>query len=104
MSTQTPALSEHQNFVVRHPAITYFVLTFAVSWLGAFAVAALHLLRGDAISKFAGLMMFPAILLRPCSARILLAWLLPRSIGLRDLLPRMRRIRVPARWHAAVLT
>jgi len=103
MSTQTPALSEHQNFVVRHPAITYFVLTFAVSWLGAFAVAALHLLRGEAISKFAGLMMFPAMLLGPCAAGILLAWLIDGSIGLRDLFSRMRGIRVPARWYAALL-
>src|SRR5437773_8695819 len=103
MSTQTPALSEHQNFVVRHPAITYFVLTFDVSWLGAFAVTALHLPRGEAISKFAGLMMFPAMLLGPCAAGILLAWLIDGSIGLRDLFSRMRGIRVPARWYAALL-
>src|SRR5205807_9284053 len=103
MSTQTPALSEHQNFVVRHPAITYFVLTFAVSWLGASAVAALHLLRGEAISKFAGLMLFPAILLGPCAAGILLALLIDGSIAPRDLISRIRPSRVLARWYAALL-
>jgi uncharacterized protein len=66
-------------------------------------VAALHLPRGEAISKFAGLMMFPAMLLGPCAAGILLAWLIDGSIGLRDLFSRMRRIRVPARWYAALL-
>jgi hypothetical protein len=62
MSAQTPALSKHENFVARHPAITYFALTFTVSWLGAFVLAAPHLLRGEAIPKFAGLMMFPAMM------------------------------------------
>ena len=62
MSAQTPALSKHENFVARHPAITYFAVTFTVSWLGAFVLAAPHLLRGEAIPKFAGLMMFPAMM------------------------------------------
>ena len=62
MSAQTPALSKHENFVAPHPAITYFALTFTVSWLGAFVLAAPYLLRGEAIPKFAGLMMFPAMM------------------------------------------
>ncbi len=85
MSAQTPALSKHENFVARHPAITYFALTFTVSWLGAFVVATPHLLRGKAIPKFAGLMMFPAMLLGPSMVGILLTWFIDGSIGLRDL-------------------
>ncbi len=103
MSAQTPALSKHENFVARHPAITYFALTFTVSWLGAFVLAAPHLLRGEAIPKFAGLMMFPAMLLGPSMVGILLTGFIDGSIGLRDLFSRMRRIRVPARWIAALL-
>ena len=102
MSTRTPALSRRENFAARHPAITYFALTFALSWLGAFAVAAPHLLRGEAIPKFAGLMMFP-MLLGPCAVGILLTWFIDGTVGLRDLFSRMRSIRVPARWYAALL-
>src|SRR5882724_5199227 len=103
MSTQIPVPSRIGNFVARHPAVTYFVLTFAVSWLGAFAVVASHLLRGEAIPKFAGLMMFPAMLLGPSAVGVLLTCLIDGNIGLRDLFSRMRRLRVPARWYCVLL-
>jgi uncharacterized protein len=98
-----PAPSKPENFAARHPAIAYFALTFALSWLGAFAVAAPHLLRGEAIPKFAGLMMFPAMLLGPSAVGILLTWFIDGGSGLRDLFSRMGRVRVPARWYAALL-
>jgi uncharacterized protein len=102
MSAQIPVPRINENFVTRHPAITYFALTFAVSWLGAFGVAAPHLLRGEAIPKFAGLMMLPAMLLGPCAVGILLTWFIDGTPGLRDLSSRMRRIRVPARWYSVL--
>jgi len=103
MSATTPPPSKNQNSVTRRPAITYFALTFTVSWLGAFTVAAPHLLRGQAIPRFAGLMMFPAMLLGPSAVGILLTRIVDGSGGLRDLFSRMRLFRVPAGWYAALL-
>jgi membrane protease YdiL (CAAX protease family) len=87
----------------RHPVASYFVLTFFLSWLGAFLVAAPHLLRGEPLPNLTGILMFPAMLVGPSLAGILLTRLYDGPAGLRDLFSRMRCLRFPARWYAALL-
>ncbi len=94
---------QHASLLSRHPAAVYFLCTFAVSWLGAFALVAPRLLQHQAIPKFTGLMMFPVMLLGPSLMGLLLTRLADGRAGLSDLLARMRRLAVAPRWFAVLL-
>jgi len=87
----------------RYPVITYFTLTFAVSWLGALAVAAPPLLRHEPFPKVTGILMFPAMLLGPSLSGLLLTRIFDGPPGLRDLFSRLVRMRVPPRCYAILL-
>lgn len=103
MSAESPVNRGRASILSRYPIASYFLLTFAVSWTGAFLVAAPHILRREAIPKMSGLLMFPVILVGPSLIGILMGFFVHGRTGLHDLFARMGRVRVSAQWYAVLL-
>jgi membrane protease YdiL (CAAX protease family) len=95
--------SQNPSFVRTHPAITYFLLTFTISWTAAFLVAAPKLLQAAPLPKLTGILMFPAMLLGPGFTGTFLTRQLDGRKGLQNLFARMRHVRFPVRWCSALL-
>ncbi len=90
-------------FPKNHPVLSYFLLTFAVSWTCALSVAAPDLLRHAPLNKMTGILMFPAMLLGPSLGGLILIRIVDGKNGLQDLFHRIFRGRMPVRWYAALL-
>ena len=97
-------MSTIEAFIRRHPLLTYYTLTFSISWGGMLVVIGgpgglpgspeqADRLMGIAFSLMAG----------PSVSGLLLTGLVSGRAGLRDLFARLRRWRVGARWYAVAL-
>ena len=80
--------------------VVFFVLTYGLSWSWAIPLAVAHLVvrRGEIWPTHYPLLLAPAI-----AAVVVTAWTMGRP-GLRDLLARMARWRVPVRWWLAAVS
>lgn len=95
--------AKRESPLQRHSIAAYFFLTYAVSWVGAFLVAAPHLIHGESVPKTTGLLMFPVMLLGPACVGIFLTGKIDGKIGLQNLRFRMCRFSFPAQWYAVLL-
>ncbi len=91
-------------FIKSHPLLSYFALTFAISWGGFLIVAGSGGIPGTREQFETPLpIAVLAMLAGPSVAGILLTSLLYGRAGLRNLLTRMTRWQVGARWYAIAL-
>jgi CAAX protease family protein len=82
----------------------YFALTFAISWGGLLAIGGLGGLSGATWQSDPRLPFFVlAMLAGPSAAALLLTSVVSGHAGLRELLSRLLRWRVGARWYAVAL-
>jgi membrane protease YdiL (CAAX protease family) len=93
-------------FINSHPVATFYALVFAISWGGILLVVGVGP-GGIPATKEQSVMLFPFVLLAlfagPSVAGIVLTGLVYGRAGFRDLLARMTRWRVGARWYAVAL-
>ena len=97
-------MSDVIAFIRRHPVATYFALTFAISWGGFLLVVGPG---GFASTSWETDERFPlavlAMLAGPSTAGLLLTLLVDGRAGIREVLSRLLKWRVGARWYAVAL-
>jgi uncharacterized protein len=93
-------------FIKRHPMLSYYAMVFAISWGGILLVVGLGPGGIPAAKEQVGALM-PFILLAlfagPSVAGLVMTGLVYGRAGFRNLLARMTRWRVGARWYALAL-
>jgi hypothetical protein len=91
-------------FIKKHPVLSYYALVFAISWGGILLVVGPD---GFPATKEQSDRLFPFVLVAlfagPSVAGVLLTGLVYGRVGFRNLLTRMTRWRVGARWYAVAL-
>ena len=97
-------MSTIRAFVMRHPLPAYFVVTFAISWGGLLAVGGLGGISGTTWQSDPRLpFLVLAMLAGPSIAGLLLTALVSGREGLREMLYRLLKWRIDARWYAVAL-
>jgi membrane protease YdiL (CAAX protease family) len=92
------------TFVTRHPVVTYFVLTFLISWGGIFMVLGPGAFTGATAPTEGRLpLVYLAMFAGPSVAGILMTGLVDGRAGFRDLRSRLLRWRLPVRWYVVAL-
>jgi membrane protease YdiL (CAAX protease family) len=88
-----------KKFIKKHPVVCYFILTFLLSWLGAFILVAPKLFSGQSIPKIDGILMFPLMLIGPVTASFILTALTEGETGVKNLLARISKWKAPLKCY-----
>jgi membrane protease YdiL (CAAX protease family) len=98
------AMPAIRTCVMRHPVVTYFVLTFLVSWGGILVVLGPGAFTG-ATAPTEGILplVYLAMFAGPSIAGILMTGLVAGKAGFHELRARLLRWRVDVRWYAVAL-
>jgi membrane protease YdiL (CAAX protease family) len=93
-----------KDFIKSNPVLTYYALTFAISWGGVLILGAPYGMptTSEQFEKLWPIVFLPYFL-GPSIASILLTGLVYGKAGFRELLSRLLRWRVGARWYAVAL-
>jgi len=89
-------------FIKRHPVLAYYLLTFALSWGSVLMVLGPSWFTGAPTDVQLPLV-YLAMLTGPTITGLLLTGLVRGKAGFRDLVSRLLRWRVGARWYAVAL-
>ena len=96
-----------QAFIKKHSVLTYYVLTFVISWGGVLILLGPRGFLGTSATTSATtsttVLAFSAAVLGPSVAGIVMTSLLDGRAGLRELRSRLGRWRVGTRWYAVAL-
>lgn len=91
------------EWIRRRPVASYFILVFLISWGGSLLGGGVYLLQGKAIELKDTLPMGVAMIGAPTLVGILMTYICDGRQGLRDLLTRMKKWKIPGRWYATLL-
>jgi membrane protease YdiL (CAAX protease family) len=93
-----------KTFIKRHPVLTYYALVFVISWGGILILVGPGGIPGtEEQVEMLMLSVLLAMFAGPSVAGILMTVLVSGRAGLRELLSRLLRWQVGARWYAVVL-
>ena len=88
-----------KKLVQRNPTASYFIITFVISWLGAFILVSPKLFSGQAIPKMDGILMFPLMLIGPVAASFTLTYLTEGKTGIKNFFSRMGKWKAPLKSY-----
>ncbi len=92
-----------KKLIRKYPVRSYFLMTYTISWTGAFLLVAQKIFRGLPVPKMDGILMFPVMLLGPALTGMVLNFVLSGKDGLRKLRFGIAKWRVPFKWYAVCM-